>query len=125
MNFESSTAELEAQHPDPPGLLPWTLGNGILFIQELEAFLCQRWKEHKNGALVHCALGGSVLHKALSDKDLDIFIYPHKFGYDPDEVAGELEVHYSTKLIPCDFQHDDKDVRKAYINNQRVDFFFL
>lgn len=120
-----ATGVSQARNPDPPGLLPWTLENGLRFVQELEAFLCQHWESHEKGALVHCAIGGSVLHKGSSYKDLDVYVYSHQGDYDHDEVVAELVTHYATDLIECDFEYDDKDVRKAYINNQRVDFFFL
>jgi hypothetical protein len=125
MNIEQSVKALAKEYQDIPGLLPWTLDQGLQFVQALESFLCQRWQDHENGALVHCALGGSVLHKGESEKDLDVFIYPHQNGYDANEVVEALAKHYSTELILCKFEYDNKIVFKAYINNQRVDFFFL
>jgi hypothetical protein len=47
----------------------WTLTEGIEVCRELEAALAPDY---------HVALGGGVLHKGESNKDLDVLIYPHK-----------------------------------------------
>jgi hypothetical protein len=47
----------------------WTLEEGVL--------LCRLVEQTVIPAGYHCALGGGVLHRGESDKDLDIFIYPH------------------------------------------------
>ena len=46
-----------------------TLNDALPIVRDLEAKLIPL------GA--HCALGGSVLHHGESNKDLDIFVYPH------------------------------------------------
>lgn len=41
----------------------------------------------------HCALGGSVLHRGESEKDLDIFVYPRncETPRTPEELIGILK----------------------------------
>src|SRR3954469_18790986 len=54
-----------------------------------------RWLETQlipKGA--HCSLGGSVLHKGFSEKDLDIFIYPHN-----EPSKGKKDASFLVKII--------------------------
>jgi len=97
----------------------WTLETALPVLQAVERICADR------GA--HCALGGSVLHKGGSEKDLDVFIYPHnKQGYEKDSLltafskllkwSGETQLH---------FQYDDKDVVQFFLKDKRIDVFFL
>lgn len=101
----------------------WTLGTGVAFAQQVEKIL---------GPLgFHCALGGSVLHKGESEKDLDIFVYPHRRGDGaaPDALISALK----SGLAVSGFQHRDHthygDSKQVYsastVFDYRVDFFFL
>jgi hypothetical protein len=48
----------------------WNLDDGIAIARQLEQCVI--------GFGYHIALGGSVLHKGESKKDLDIFVYPQQ-----------------------------------------------
>lgn len=77
----------------------------------------------------HCALGGSVLHRGESSKDLDIFIYPHNGKrLNPALVrqklliAGfNLEKEFSTSAN----SHDSKTIEVWSYCGQRIDIFFV
>jgi hypothetical protein len=49
--------------------LAWDLIDGLAFARAVEAEI-----QHVGW---HVALGGSVLHRSCSDKDLDLIVYPH------------------------------------------------
>lgn len=99
----------------------WTLEQGVEVCQRLERILSV------DG--FHCALGGSVLRDGESQKDLDVFIYPHK-------SSGEDFTELLTKVIrphlDGDWAHHDhkhyNDLKKVYsgcIEGKRVDLFLL
>ncbi len=46
------------------------LEDGICICKLLEPVLCEQG--------LHCALAGSLVYKGWSNKDIDIFIYPHE-----------------------------------------------
>jgi hypothetical protein len=99
----------------------WTRETAFQFLEPLDAFLTA------NG--YHCALGGSVMYRGTSDKDIDVIVYPHNR-----DNCILVEVLWD-KL--CDFlsprksyrcpgsSRDSKDVRAMYIADRRIDFFFL
>ncbi len=99
----------------------WTLKEGIELARKFEAAIIP--------VGYHCALGGSVLHRGWSGKDLDIFVYPHK------SVAGKNS-RYPAKnaltVLGVSFcknsasHHDDeKLVIAGSFEGKRIDFFFL
>lgn len=49
----------------------WSLDKALHFVRELEDHL---------GGRYHVALGGGVLMKGYSDKDVDIWVYPHSLS---------------------------------------------
>lgn len=59
-------------------LKPWTLDEGVDFVRSLELRLAPTW---------HVALGGSVLMRGESRKDIDLIIYPHNAS---DESGWEV-----------------------------------
>jgi hypothetical protein len=96
----------------------WTLETGLEVVRSVEQVV--------KDLNAHCALGGSVLMKGESQKDLDIFIYPHdNHGYDRGKILAAL-----TKLgYPVQEQAEHKDeyaktVHK-HIGDRRIDFFFI
>lgn len=105
-----------------PEFSSWELVEGIAIARRLEAFCAPLG--------FHVALGGSVLHKGISTKDLDIFIYPHHTDTEnePDFhslrqkmlMAGEV-----TDLKALNFKYDRKEVFQGSIGTRRVDLFFL
>lgn len=98
----------------------WTLIEGINLVNRLEVAL-----KLKN---FHCALGGSVLHKGTSEKDLDIFVYPHSSLDDFDHWnAAELVLEQcGCKLVrTCNHKYDDKIVKEYRYMGKRIDFFFV
>lgn len=100
----------------------WTLEEGLAFARNLERLLVP--------AGFHCALGGSVLHSGSSQKDLDIFIYPHKSNGEPVSDADVLSAIFEVlpngwKVADHSAYGDEKRVFYAYPNRKRVDFFLL
>lgn len=82
---------------------------------------------------VHVAIGGSCLHKGESNKDMDVFIYPHNdedildlfdVVFNEIEKLGFIAVnnsHDSTRVFsvhPTKFEEEDGSVSK-------IDFFFM
>jgi hypothetical protein len=58
----------------------------------------------------HCALGGSVLHRGVSTKDVDIFVYPHNCTTprNPEELIGILSSIFPNghEATDGDYPHD-------------------
>jgi len=104
----------------------WTLVAGLAFAVDLEE------KAAKVG--LHVALGGGVLYRGYSCKDLDVIIYPNG-PIDPNwqETAIKFIDEHVGKSIRCTRDRDvatNKHVRTARIANgdfagKRVDFFLL
>lgn len=114
----------------------WTIEEGILIARSLEPVAI------KFG--YHVALGGGVLVKGFSLKDLDIFFYVHttilKKSYDnkpPSSVIDHLlsdsqwsylepEKHKKdTGSGAPDFDQRYKEIKRMVFNNRRVDLIFL
>lgn len=99
----------------------WTRETAIPFLAALEEFFAQ------NG--YHCALGGSVMYRGDSDKDLDVIVYPHiREDCLPVDILWERLVGH---LAPSEARkavgscRDGKDVRVMLVCDRRIDFFFL
>lgn len=99
----------------------WTLESALPVCRQIEDIV-SRFN-------AHCALGGSVLHKGTSDKDLDIFIYSHsvKNKYNTQEIISRLILigfifHPKTKTKEKEYE---KDVQITDFAGERVDIFFL
>lgn len=102
----------------------WDLEQGITVARRIEEALIPLG--------YHCALGGSVLHKGSSDKDLDIFIYPHNAEVVLPEgdiltvIANHIGGLAYGRCNPEYVERDAKEVWWSYAaNNYRIDFFFL
>lgn len=98
----------------------WTLIEGINLANQLEKAL------KREG--FHCALGGSVLHSGTSNKDLDIFIYPHHTtDKKTDWSRAELVIEQCGLNIvrTCVHKYDNKLVKQATCVGKRIDFFFV
>lgn len=99
----------------------WTRETAFEFLTNLETFLSA------NG--YHCALGGSVMYRGSSDKDLDVIVYPHIREDCPPvhELWQRLIGHLSpTKShLSKGSCRDGKDVRVMLVGDRRIDFFFL
>lgn len=100
-----------------------TLEQGIAIAQIVETAIIP--------AGYHCALGGSVLHKGGSDKDLDIFLYPHNGNsLNPELLRVRLQTH-GFKLVNTfgrsKNSHDSKEIEiwEFLKDGTRIDFFFL
>lgn len=83
-------------------------------------------------AEIRCAIGGSVLHKGRSEKDLDVFVYPHDADktLTPEEILGALDAPLNGlcagRCNPDYLPRDCKEVYWSYNgDNRRIDFFFL
>lgn len=117
----------------------WNQARGIAFANLIESICIQ------HGA--HCMMGGSVLHRGYSSKDLDIIIYPHgKTPYRKSYLLFHIQLALWYKYRSwAEFDHyelmyDKKDVvgmffddradtsyahADAYCHLKRVDFFFF
>jgi hypothetical protein len=99
----------------------WTRETAFQFLEQLEKFLAA------NG--YHCALGGSVMYRSTSDKDLDVIVYPH--NRDNCILVDVLWERLREFLSPRKSfnsegsSRDSKDVRVFYVADRRIDFFFL
>lgn len=99
----------------------WTLEQAVELLRMLEPVAISQG--------FHVALGGSVLIRGSSDKDLDIFIYPHKTA---DKIAFECLLSKLGDFGISDFnkaEHahygDDKAVYRSGYKGKRIDWFFL
>lgn len=79
----------------------------------------------------HVALGGSVLIRGESKKDVDIFIYPHKTEH-ATKTAFDCLIEKFENLGVNNFKQadhkayaDNKLVFWSEYNGKRVDWFFL
>lgn len=96
----------------------WTLEEAVALVRKLEPTAIQ--------AGYHLALGGSVLMAGQSDKDLDLFLYPHKTTEcDDPERAIVLMGIYIVEERPHALYGDDKQVFECRIRDKRVDIFCL
>lgn len=97
----------------------WTIIEGINLANRLEVALEREF--------FHCALGGSVLHSGTSEKDLDIFVYPHSSkdfcGWRTAEAVIEQRGCEFVRI--CEHKYDDKLVKEARYMGKRIDFFFV
>ena len=99
----------------------WTLESGIKIARKIELVCIPLG--------FHCAIGGSVLHKGESKKDLDIFIYPHKRNNG--EVVSKLLLGLAVLdvVVTNETTHyhyaDSKRVVITRIGEKRIDFFIL
>lgn len=103
----------------------------IWYLDETSLDLIRKLEEIAKNFGLHIALGGGVLHKGSSEKDLDIFVYPRftKKGSDYTRshlmFEGALTAMGFKDWAPCKFYKDDKKVRKAIFEGKRVDFFYV
>lgn len=100
----------------------WTRETAFQFLPPLESFLASEG--------YHCALGGGVMYRGNSDKDLDVIVYPHTrekcISVDLlwARLAGFLRPSKTTKAAGS--SRDGKDVRVMVLTDERrIDFFFL
>lgn len=98
-----------------------TLDEGLDIARRIEKFILS--------AGYHCALGGSVLHAGESDKDIDIFIYPHNGRkLDPPllrltlKLAGLVNEWSGGK---SENSADTKQIEGWSYKGQRIDIFFV
>lgn len=78
---------------------------------------------------LHLAIGGSLVYRGGSDKDIDIFIYPHSrdIDIDRDAIAEKLSGlgYPPVKSIEDHTSVLDVLMTRHIENGKRVDFFFL
>ena len=96
-----------------------TLEQGITIARQIEDVL----KEVN----CHCALGGSVLHKGSSNKDLDIFIYHHDITVKTPDVTiiAALAKFINDSLHKLTSNYFDKEIYTSKYKGIRIDFFLL
>ena len=100
----------------------WTLEQGIEACRAFESSL------EKNN--YHCAIGGGVMKRGHSDKDLDVFIYPHRTTERPpheDIMSMLTTIHAVSEWEKKDHEAygDGKDVYSTQYQGKRIDFFFV
>ncbi len=104
----------------------WTLDEALLLVRHLEDAVVPHF---------HVALGGSVLIRGWSDKDVDVVIYPHnKTRASPPaedllQKAGLTVVFNSTQMRKKWGSEygttDTKSIERWDWKGRRVDIFFL
>ena len=96
----------------------WTLDEAIKLVRELE--------EVVKPVGYHCALGGSVLMRGESKKDLDIFVYPHQAPHDreSDLIVALGGYGLQAKRV-VEFYADEKRVIFTKLNGKRIDLFLV
>ncbi len=99
----------------------WTLDEALDAVRNIE--------EHIIPAGHHCALGGGVLHKGCSGKDLDIFIYPHN-GRKLNPALVRLKLQLAgckSEFAPghSEGSNDTKTIELWSYKGKRIDFFFV
>lgn len=98
----------------------WTLEEGIALARRLEPIAIELNS--------HIALGGGVLHRGSSEKDVDIFVYPRDkstaFHPLPSVLLKAFGVSYF-KETEASYKFDTKKVFFAILDGKRVDFFFV
>ena len=99
----------------------WTLDEAIAVTRIIET--------HIIPADYHCALGGEVLHKGSSDKDLDIFIYPHNGrSLNPSLVRLKLQLAGCKCCFAPGHSENSNDIKVIELwdyKGKRIDFFFV
>jgi len=77
----------------------------------------------------HCALGGSVLHRGTSEKDVDIFIYPHcGRNLRPEDLRAALKSAGFKPVFKWGMTENSTDTKEIECwdyNDVRIDFFFV
>lgn len=106
-------------------LIMWTLESGISFIRSME--------EIANQYNYHLTLGGSVLHRGESNKDLDIYAMP----FHNDKLCDESSLltafmAYATHCEPAFYSEKPQIVRadnlfilRDSLRNLRIDLFVI
>lgn len=99
----------------------WTLVEAVPYARRLESVLIPRQ--------LHCALGGSVLHRGGSTHDLDLFIYPHTTEEPPARDEVELAIQKFAPNLQLStgthYMADQKFIGHAIVDGKRIDFFYL
>lgn len=101
----------------------WTLEQGLELARKLEPLAIE--------CGFHIAVGGGVMLRGSSNKDLDLFFYPHCKSSDRPSLGTLIvKLHKfgfkGIKAIGTSVTLDDqKDVRWAYLGDKRIDFFFV
>lgn len=95
----------------------WTLEEGVEIARKIEAAIHPK---------AHCALGGGVLMKGFSKKDLDIYIYPHKERIKVDQILEALKIIFpEAKWIEPESEYIPKTLVMMEQHGKRIDFFFF
>lgn len=114
----------------------WNLEQGVYLVRLVETALVA------HNLYAHCALGGSVIHKGESFKDLDIMIYQHDSTnkrpynrHDIDQILkkslgfilDESWIHERRFCPSGESMIEDNEFRvSVYIcHGKRIDVFFL
>lgn len=101
-------------------MIKWELVEGVALARKLEqlTITCN--------LNCHIALGGGVLHRGYSTKDLDIFVYPRKASKGTLPPTEILKAFGATRIRHVNYHGDDgKTVYTGQIDGKRVDFFFV
>lgn len=98
-----------------------TLSDGIRIANACEAAIIP--------AGYHCALGGSLLHRGTSSKDVDLFIYPHcGRNLQPEVLRSALQSAGFKPVFKWGFSENSADTKEIECwdyKGFRIDFFFV
>jgi len=108
--------------------MAWTIQEGIIFCRQVQPIaMAYGW---------HVALGGSVLIRNSSEKDLDVFLYEHTPKKDeeidiayPDVVVSRLSSLIGLRPLDDKAKSPSDEVYKTIYrctyHQKRIDFIFL
>lgn len=110
------------------GAIKWTLDEALV--------LCRRIQEAVVTTGYHVALGGGVLLRGYSHKDVDVFLYPNDSSYEQDRaptIAALQNAGLRRRLEAKDVQaiwrragsSDNKVVEMWIYDGKRVDLFWV
>lgn len=110
--------------------MKYTLNDAVTIAARLEPLIAKRFN-------LHLAIGGSCVYRGHSEKDIDVFIYPHNKNVviDRNAIWGWLESEGFTARIkqPSDDGQENDDftqvpdvlVMDETATGKKVDFFFM
>lgn len=110
--------------------MKYTLSNAVDLAARLEPLIFERFN-------LHLAIGGSLVYRGHSEKDIDIFIYPHnkEVVIDRNAIWGWLEDEGFTRRVKSPVNEDEQEadftqVPDVLVMNEtstsyKVDFFFM
>lgn len=99
----------------------WDAAQGLALARDMEEKLSKRFA-------CHFALGGSVMYRGSSEKDVDLIVYPHytlAASHQKEFIVNEIQ---KLGFVPADDSFGNYESSRALVttyNGRRVDFLFV